>query len=149
MLFTSLSCPIPDSIKYTNANRCIVETAKTPSCIGDDFQNIFSKHPDKNKEQVWTITRFVKQKGKSPKCKKCSNIILLGQLHVVTKGLYIPFGKEFAVSSQFRFCPDKDCLNFIPTRTNIEKCGELKLDPAIELDDSEIALCMATGKYNG
>ena len=102
------------------------------------FNAIFEK-------QIWSIAHFRKQKGRAPSCKTCKKRIQVDQLHVVVDGLFIPDGQQFATSAKFRFCPQRECLQKKPKRTNLIDCKEIVLGAGEILNDEELAICLDTG----
>ena len=102
------------------------------------------KHKKLKKQQKWAVSHYSKQKGPKPKCKKCNRTVVPGQIHVMVEGLFFPPEQTFALESKFRYCLDKTCLAFLPSRSNLTPCTKLFVDKACKLEDFELAILLET-----
>ena len=54
-----------------------------------------------------------------PRCRACRNLQNEGKLTISVKGLYVPYGQDFATETMFCFCPNVTCIYNIPPWTNL------------------------------
>jgi len=130
-------------------NRTKINSTSSTTVKSGPLSKIFAKNQKSNKRQIWELTRTTKQRGKKPKCKTCGNDIEENQLHVVVEALYVPLGKDFAVKSLYRYCPDSACLQGPPpNRSNLDVCEKIVLQNNIVLNDFEYAICLQTELFS-
>ena len=105
---------IPSSLRWS-------ETQKSPQLSRQDKIKVLLANDARNSDcQTWYLGRKEKKRGQTPRCRSCRVEIEEGDLCIYVTGLYVPFGQNFVIQTNFYFCPETKCINRLPFWTNLK-----------------------------
>ena len=106
---------IPDSLKITNNSTHQKQTRREVTT------NLFENDSRNGRPQIWYLERKGVKRGQTPRCRGCRKEQKDGELCLSVTGLYVPYGQNFVVETNFYFCPNVSCISRIPPWTNLKQ----------------------------
>ena len=120
---------IPSSLRWS-------ETQKSPQLSRQDKIKVLLANDARNSDyQTWYLGRKEKKRGQTPRCRSCRVEIEEGDLCIYVTGLYVPFGQNFVIQTNFYFCPETKCINRLPFWTNLKPPKTLVANSSVTKDE--------------
>lgn len=109
-----------------------------------EMESIFECKKYSQPVQTWEAAKS-EQRVKASCC-SCKSIMPAGKLFISVHGLYIPRGQRFAVSRQFYFCADLQCVQKKPFASNLKTPPNvIKIQAGSLLSSEDISLLQSRG----
>jgi hypothetical protein len=132
---------------FTVPKNHILDRSKSSS-FGSRLQrikSILTADRRNNQQLSWYLTHKEQKPGKNPHCKasKCKKEILPGDLCVCVIGLEVPYEQDFAIQSNFYFCPHQECIQQVPPWSNLTIPDQISIKE--DVSDAEVAGSLRKG----